>query len=76
MKQLSVIWLLLLLSCSGFAANLPLADAAEKSDRATIRTLPKLHAAVNALARDLDALVYALDNLTPDEVKLVVEPVQ
>src|SRR3989442_9999211 len=41
-------FLLFLFGSPLFAANSPLADAAEKSDSATIRTLLKQHAAVNA----------------------------
>src|SRR5881628_1077314 len=41
-------FLLFLVGSPLFAANSPLADAAEKSDRATIRTLLKQHADVNA----------------------------
>jgi len=44
--------LLLLISSSSFAADSRLADAAEKSDRATIRTLLKQHVDVNAPQAD------------------------
>jgi ankyrin repeat protein len=60
MKHLSVISLLLLLARSGLVANSPLADAAEKSDRAALRSLLKQHADVNAPQADgMTALHWA-----------------
>src|SRR5436309_4548061 len=53
-------FLLFLVGSPLFAANSPLADAAEKSDRATIRTLLKQHADVNAPQADgMTALHWA-----------------
>jgi len=67
MKRLGVIGLGLVLSASCLAASRsPLADAAEKSDRATLRTLLKQHADVNAPQADgMTALHWAayLDDL-------------
>jgi len=66
-KKLSALGLTLLLATSVFAVDKsPLADAAEKSDRATIRTLLKQHADVNASQADgMTALHWAahLDDL-------------
>ena len=65
----------LLLAASGFAASVKssLADAAEKSDRAAVRTLLKQHADVNAAQADgMTALHWAahLDDL--ETAKLLV----
>ena len=49
MKRLGAFGLAMLLAASSLAASKsPLADAAEKSDRATIRTPLKQHADANA----------------------------
>src|SRR5262245_35733527 len=45
---LSILATLLVLGSSSFAADSPLADAAEKSDRAAVRALLKQRADVNA----------------------------
>ena len=67
MKRFGALGLALLLAASSHAASKsPLADAAEKSDRATIRTLLKQHADVNAPQVDgMTALHWAvhLDDL-------------
>ena len=61
MKLLCTMGWLLLLAASGFAATKsPLADAAEKSDRAALRSLLKQHADVNAPQADgMTALHWA-----------------
>ena len=59
-------WSLLLVASGFAAAKSPLADAAEKSDRATLRSLLKQHADVNAPQADgMTALHWAahLDEL-------------
>ena len=75
MKIIGTIGLALLLGASSFAASKsPLADAAEKSDRATIRVLLKQHADVNAPQADgITALHWAayLDEL--EIAKLLAE---
>ena len=74
-KTVSALGLALLLAVPGFAASKsPLADAAEKSDRATIRILLKQHAEVNAPQVDgMTALHWAahLDNL--ETAKLLIQ---
>src|SRR5437867_2048676 len=53
MERFSAIGLAILMATSGLAASKsPLADAAEKSDRATIHTLLKQHIDVNASQAD------------------------
>src|SRR6476646_1929270 len=68
LQRLSGIELAILLSVSAQAATVksPLADAAEKSDRATVRSLIKQHVDVNATQADgMTALHWAahLDDL-------------
>ncbi len=67
MNRFGPVGLVVMLAASGFAARKsPLADAAEKSDRTTIRTLLKQHANLNAPQVDgLTALHWAahLDDL-------------
>src|SRR2546428_6246317 len=67
MKRLSVLGFAILLATSAAASSKsPLADAAEKSDRAAIRTLLKQHADLNAAQVDgMTALHWAahLDDL-------------
>jgi ankyrin repeat protein len=74
MKRFSAVGLAMLLAASCLAASKsPLADAAEKSDRAAIRTLLKQHADVNAPQADgMTALHWAayLDDL--ETAKLLV----
>ena len=74
MKRLSAIGLAMWLAASVLvAAKSPLADAAEKSDRASVRTLLKQHADVNAPQADgMTALHWAayLDDL--ETAKLLV----
>src|SRR5437868_4980062 len=75
MKRLGALCLsMLLVSSSVVASKSPLADAAEKSDHTTIRTLLKQHADVNAPQADgMTALHWAayLDDL--ETAKLLVE---
>ena len=75
MKRFGAVGLAMVLAASSSAANVesPLADAAEKSDRASIRTLVKQHADVNAPQADgMTALHWAtyLDDL--ETAKLLV----
>src|SRR3989441_149406 len=75
MKRLGAVGLAMLLAASGTAASVksPLADAAEKSDRATIRTLLKQHADVNAPQVDgMTALHWAAYRDDVKTAKLLV----
>ena len=66
MKGFAAAALAMLIAASVFpAGKSPLADAAEKSDRATIRTLLKQHDDVNALERDASWCMRS----APEEVK-------
>ncbi|PYJ96917.1 MAG: hypothetical protein DME23_18245 [Verrucomicrobia bacterium] len=66
-------FLLFLVGSPLFAANSPLADAAEKSDRATIRTMLKQHADVNAPQVDgMTALHWAAYRDDVKTAKLLV----
>src|SRR5436309_11040651 len=76
MKRFGAIGLAMLLAASSPAASAksPLADAAEKSDRASLRTLLKQHADVNAPQVDgMTALHWAahLDDL--ETAKLLIK---
>ena len=75
MKRLGALGLVMLLAASVVAASKsPLADAAEKSDRAAIRTLLKQHADVNASQADgMTALHWAAYRDDLETAKLLVE---
>src|SRR5689334_6445459 len=74
-KNLSALGLTMLVAASGFAASKsPLADAAEKSDRAAIRTLVKQHVDVNAPQADgMTALHWAAHLDDVETAKLLLK---
>src|SRR2546425_12928042 len=76
MKRLGAVGLAMLLAASGTAASVksPLADAAEKSDRAGVRTLLKQHADVNAPQVDgMTALHWAAYQDDLETAKLLLK---
>src|SRR5437762_9389979 len=75
MKRFGTLGLAMLLAASSLAASKsPLADAAERSDRAGMRTLLKQHADVNAPQADgMTALHWAAYRDDLETAKLLVE---